>query len=124
MSTATNERVPQLTLGWRLKMALADSDLSRDEIAQELGVTPSTISRWMSDKGAPPARAFILHWSRVTHVPATWLEHGVVTADDPDPGVPDDEDDERDPVSELARRKRERMRPKTTGRYLPRDVAA
>lgn len=59
MSTQTiSGRVPELTLGWRLKMALGD--MRRDDIAESLGVNPATVTRWMGDRGAKPRRAYIL----------------------------------------------------------------
>lgn len=73
-----NELVPQLTLGWRLKMALNMANLSREQMAEALGVSPATVSRWMADKGAPPRRAFIQAWSNVTHVELHWLESGTM----------------------------------------------
>lgn len=74
MSTQQEERVPQLTLGWRLKMALGD--ISVQEMAEHLGVTRSTLSRWMSDTGKPPRRAYVAQWALLTGVPLTWLETG------------------------------------------------
>lgn len=85
MTTERSERIPQLTLGWRLKMALGD--MKRDEIAETLGVNPATISRWMADKGAPPKRAYILQWAMVTGVPVAWLETGQIPSDG-GPGEP------------------------------------
>lgn len=58
MSTHTTQRVPQLTLGWRLKMALGDMKVQ--DMADALGVNRATVGRWMADKGAPPKRAYLL----------------------------------------------------------------
>lgn len=57
-------------------MALAHGGVSRDEMAENLGVTPSTLSRWMGDKGAAPSRAYIAQWALATGVSRAWLEHG------------------------------------------------
>lgn len=75
MSTQRAERIPKLTLGWRLKMALGD-DYSVQEMADYLGVSRATLSRWMADKGAPPKRAYIAQWSLRTGVDRDWLENG------------------------------------------------
>lgn len=75
MSTQREERIPPLTLGWRLKMALGD--MKRDEIAAICEVDPGTISRWMADKGARPRRAYLLAWAMATGVPMSWLETGI-----------------------------------------------
>lgn len=74
MSDMTDrEQVPLLTLGWRLKMALNMADLSREHMADALGVSPATISRWMADKGAPPRRAYVTAWANETRVALEWL---------------------------------------------------
>ena len=75
MSTQSEERIPALTLGWRMKMALGHGSVQ--DMADHLGVSRATISRWMSDKGAPPARAYLLQWALQTNVPVDWLLHGV-----------------------------------------------
>lgn len=74
MTTERSERIPELTLGWRLKMALGD--MKRDDMAEVLGVNPATISRWMADKGSPPKRAYLAQWAFATGVPVEWLEIG------------------------------------------------
>lgn len=74
MSTQRHERIPRLTLGWRLKMALGD--MKRDDMAVALGVNPATVSRWTADKGAPPKRAYLAQWALITGVDLDWLEHG------------------------------------------------
>lgn len=75
MSTQTQTtNIPQLTLGWRLQMALGDQSVQA--LADELGVTRQTIGRWMHDKGARPRRAYILQWALITGVDSHWLETG------------------------------------------------
>jgi transcriptional regulator with XRE-family HTH domain len=83
MSTQRAERIPKLTLGWRLKMALGD-EYSVQEMADYLGVSRATLSRWMADKGAPPKRAYVAQWALKTDVPMRWLEEGI------EPHGPDD----------------------------------
>lgn len=83
MSTQTRERIPSLTLGWRLKMALGST--SAQEMADGLGVSRQTISRWMADRGAAPRRAYVSQWALATGVPVQWLESGVVAESDPTP---------------------------------------
>jgi transcriptional regulator with XRE-family HTH domain len=93
MTTNAHERaIPQLTLGWRLKMALSHGRVSRDAMAEHLGVSPSTISRWCNDGGGePPKRAYIVQWALLTSVDPDWLESGKGHIDGPDPddGRPD-----------------------------------
>lgn len=86
MSTSFSEhRVPTVTLGWRLKMAL--DDISAQDMAAYLGVSRQTLTRWMGDKGAPPARAYILQWAMKTGVDPKWLETGATAPDGPDGGT-------------------------------------
>lgn len=79
MTTERTEHIPPLTLGWRLKMALRN--MTRQQMADHLGVDPGTLSRWMADKGAPPRRAYIVQWALATGVPVQWLEHGTTPHD-------------------------------------------
>lgn len=112
MTTERYERIPELTLGWRLKMSLGE--ISRDQIAEMMDVTPSTISRWMSDKGAPPKRPYLLQWAMVTGVPVEWLASGEA----PD-GGPDGPGGRRNALDKLTEQKKTRRRARTTRHYLP-----
>lgn len=79
--------VPVLTQGWRLQMALRQADMSVHDMADELGVSRSSLSRWMNDRGTPPRAAFVKQWALRTGVPYTWLATG--EAENPRPGDPD-----------------------------------
>lgn len=77
MSTATNERrIPDLTLGWRMKMSLGHGSVGVQEMADHLGKSRATLTRWMGDEGARPSRAYLLQWAVRCGVDADWLEHG------------------------------------------------
>lgn len=105
MTTQAQEgRVPELTLGWRLKMALGE--MKRSDMADALGVDPGTISRWCSDKGAPPKRVYITQWALLTGVPPEWLETGR-TADRTPPTPPRPRAD-ADALARLTEQKRSR----------------
>ena len=68
MTTRTVEQIPSLTLGWRLQMALAHASLTTEQIADELGYSRSSVSRWVNDKG--PVRPMILkEWALRCGVP-------------------------------------------------------
>ena len=85
MSTATaGPRVPDLTLGWRLKMALGEH--KAEWIADQLGVGRQTVSRWMSDRGAAPRRAYLMQWALLTGVDVDWLTTGRAQTRPPDGG--------------------------------------
>lgn len=74
MTTQPQSRIPEVTLGWRLKIALGD--MSAQEMAESLGVSRQTLSRWMADRGQPPRKAYINQWALLTGVDAAWLESG------------------------------------------------
>lgn len=76
--------IPQLTLGWRMRLSLASSDFSVKMIAADLGVSRSTVSKWLGDQGAPPRRIYLVAWADRTGVPFGWLETGA----EPDPSRP------------------------------------
>ena len=86
MSTETSERIPTLTLGWRLKMSLGD--MKAEDMADQLGVSRQTLSRWMGDKGAPPKRAYLMQWALATNTSVEWLTTGVVTTTPQPEGEP------------------------------------
>lgn len=88
MSTATDERIPDMSLGWRLRMSQESAEVSRKALAEHLGVDPGTITRWTHDKGSPPKRAYLIQWAMMTGVPVEWLEHGATGGgnDGPDGG--------------------------------------
>lgn len=65
--------VPAWTLGWRLQRSLGHAQMSVEQMTQELGVSRSTLSRWLNDRGAPPKRAYLQQWAALTRVPADWL---------------------------------------------------
>jgi transcriptional regulator with XRE-family HTH domain len=73
------EKIPEWTLGWRIRRAMADAGISRDELAQELGYAPNSISNWMHDK--TPVRAGVLKQIALRcSVNFEWLKDGVSPA--------------------------------------------
>ncbi len=77
MSTSPHEeRVPPLTIGWRLRMAQENAGVKRKDLAKHLGVSEAPITRWTHDKGEPPKRAYISQWALLTRFSADWLETG------------------------------------------------
>lgn len=123
MSTQSNEtRIPVLTLGWRLQMALGEG--SAQAMADSLGVSRATISRWMHDKGAPPKRAYIMQWALITGVPVEWLTDGGSSSSPTPPDGGGEPVKPSDAVAKLAASKRNSTHRRTTGRYLTPAVAA
>lgn len=66
-------RVPELTLGWRLRMAA--EPLTSHEMAERLGVNPATVSRWITG-AVQPKRGMVRAWAAETGVDPAWLETG------------------------------------------------
>lgn len=87
MSQETSgDRIPALTLGWRMRMSLDYANISVQQMATQLGVSRTTLSRWMADKGERPKRAYISQWALSTGVPFEWIAEGKMPSgpDDPD----------------------------------------
>lgn len=68
--------IPRWTLGWRLQRSLAWGEVSVEEMARELDVSRSTISRWCHDAGAPPRSIYLRAWANKCRVPYEWLTSG------------------------------------------------
>lgn len=75
-STNGAGRIPVVTLGWRMRMAMEAAGVTAYEIADDLGVHRGTITRWTHDVGGPPKRTFLRRWAEVTAVPYDWLVDG------------------------------------------------
>ena len=65
----------QFTLGDRLSKAMRAADVTRADIAEYLGVSPTTIGNYTSDR-VPVKKQTLRLWSMRTGVPLTWLETG------------------------------------------------
>lgn len=66
------ETVPELTLGWRLQMALHHGNLRAWDMADILQVSRQTLTRWMHDLSVP--RWLDLQaWAQVCGVSLDWL---------------------------------------------------
>jgi transcriptional regulator with XRE-family HTH domain len=58
-----------------MRKALTTSGTPVNEIADYLGVTPTTVGRWINDRG-PVKRPILLVWAATTGVSLEWLETG------------------------------------------------
>jgi transcriptional regulator with XRE-family HTH domain len=85
MTTEIAGHIPELTLGWRLRMAMESSSLDQSQWAQYLGVNRNTITRWTHDK-SPVARGHLVAISLRTGVPMEWIEHGTGPSNNGDGG--------------------------------------
>lgn len=64
--------VPEWTLGWRMQRALAHADMTVEQMGEEIGVSRSTISRWLNDRGEPRI-GYLKLWALRCGVPLGWL---------------------------------------------------
>lgn len=76
--------IPEWSLGWRLQRALAHGKISVQAMADHLGVSRSTVSRWMNERGAPPKVGFVAQWAWLCKVDPAWLRDGVEPNSGPD----------------------------------------
>lgn len=77
MTSQRYERIPEWTLGDRLRKARATTGLSSADFADLIGVSQKTVNNAEGDKHG--VRKIVLNaWSLATGVPVQWLEHGVV----------------------------------------------
>jgi transcriptional regulator with XRE-family HTH domain len=64
--------VPTFTLGDRMAKARHEAHIEAQQMAQRLGSTPTTISRWERGHNPPSWPAVVL-WAQVTGVSLEWL---------------------------------------------------
>ena len=67
--------VPEWTLPWRLQRSLAHADMTVEDMAEELGVSRQTISRWLNER-SDPRISYLKLWALRTGVPLGWLLSG------------------------------------------------
>jgi transcriptional regulator with XRE-family HTH domain len=73
MTEATSPaRVPQWTLGDRMRKARESAGLKQTEMAEEIGIGRSSIINYESDKATPP-RPVLVAWALRCSVPYEWL---------------------------------------------------
>jgi transcriptional regulator with XRE-family HTH domain len=65
--------VPDWTLGWRMQRALAHAGISVNDMAADLEVSRTTLSRWLNDRGAPPRSIYLRQWALRCGVDYSWL---------------------------------------------------
>jgi transcriptional regulator with XRE-family HTH domain len=74
------QAVPQIPVfdeADRLRKALREADIGVQEMAEYLGVSRNTVSRWIN--GAVPPKSHVLRlWALRTGVPYEWLAAGRV----------------------------------------------
>lgn len=71
-NAATGAESPELTPGWRMRMALEHAGVSFQEMADELQVSRQTLTRWTHDE-IEPKRVYLRAWAEKTGVSFEWL---------------------------------------------------
>src|SRR5260221_14572931 len=73
MTEQPDGEIPEWTLGWRLNRALAHAGISAADMAEDLGVSRATVSRWINDHGAPPRVGYVKLWAMRCGVSLEWV---------------------------------------------------
>jgi transcriptional regulator with XRE-family HTH domain len=76
----------EFDLGDRMRKALRIADVSSIEIADYLGVSPTSVSNWLGGR-AKPRRGMLRSFAMRTGVPFTWLETGMAPSSTGDDGA-------------------------------------
>jgi transcriptional regulator with XRE-family HTH domain len=79
----------EFDLGDRMRKALRIADVSSIEVADYLGVSPTSVSNWLGGR-AKPRRGMLRSFALRTGVPFVWLETGVAPSSDGDDGATGD----------------------------------
>jgi transcriptional regulator with XRE-family HTH domain len=89
VATPETNTTPQFHLGDRLRKALDHSSTSVQAMADELGVSRTTVSNYIALR-TKPNRATLRVWALRCGVPFDWLAHGTEHPNDPNTQVSDD----------------------------------
>lgn len=79
---ATSGRIPQFTLGDRLRKAREQAGVGVDEFASEIGVSRNTVTNYEKDH-VKPRKIVMKAWALRTGVPIFWLETGIAPTPSP-----------------------------------------
>lgn len=67
---------PELTLGWRIQMALDEGDLKHKDLCSKFEVSRETVSRWCRDIGPAPKKFILNEIAVMCRVSPRWLIEG------------------------------------------------
>ena len=70
---STDPLIPQFTAGDRYRKAREKAELSQEQLADEIGISVRTVSRYETDQITNPRRIVVRQWALRTGVPADWL---------------------------------------------------
>src|SRR3982751_2313005 len=72
-AVAAQGRVPQFTLGDRLRKARESSGMDQSHLAEAIDLHRQTVARYESDAIGRPKRYVLLSWSMATGVSLDWI---------------------------------------------------
>lgn len=81
-------REPELTLGWRIQMALDAGGLKHTDVMEKFEVSRGTVSRWCRDVGPAPKKFILNEIAVMCGVSSRWLIDGVSSNQPPEDGGP------------------------------------
>lgn len=108
--------IPELTLGWRLRMARETTSMGLREFADHIGVSPDTLTS--AEKDRRKVRSITINaYALATGVSRKWLETGEgAPTPTPGPGKPVEGEDK---LARLTEQKRRRAGGSSTTRRYP-----
>jgi transcriptional regulator with XRE-family HTH domain len=77
----TTETIPVFDRQDRMAKALSHAQLTTQDMADYLGVTRETVSRWLNSRSTPN-KGMMRLWAMRTGVPLAWLETGTAGLED------------------------------------------
>lgn len=89
MSTQEAGRIPQWTLGEKLRKAREDAELQQQQLADKIGISRRSVSAYENDDSIP-SRPVLLSWALATGVRLRWLKDDAPRTD-AEPGGEDTE---------------------------------
>ena len=80
--------IPPMTLGLRLYASMQYAEISREKMADAIGVHPGTVSRWTHDNFTrPPSKGNLRTWAQLCGVREEWLIDGIGVMPTPPAGL-------------------------------------
>lgn len=118
------DRVPEWTVGDRLRKAREIARLDQQPFADAIGVSRGTVSNYERGSVDHYKPIVLRAWAMATGVPLEWLETGVTTSTPPPRGGPSGDELHRLTEAKRGRARSSRRHAETTDRYLPAAVRA
>ena len=77
MTVTTETRIPELTLGDRLRITRDKAGISRDEMGKHFGTKAGAIGHWETDRSMPrDMLGMVKRWAEITGYDAHWIAFG------------------------------------------------